>query len=123
MRYFGIVLVCVALLGYGAFLVSRERALADQRNRAMSQVNVLAECLSRKVGDDGYFVREDVQEVDPWGIRGGNEFFPTDRGCGEDGCVRNLRVTPKRTKSGADLLLYLLASPTPTTMVESLGLR
>jgi hypothetical protein len=39
----------------------------SMRNRATSQVNVIGDKLSEKIGEDGWFVRvNDVDEVDPW---------------------------------------------------------
>jgi len=53
--------LCLALVGCG-------ESLESKRNRATSQVNVLADQLSEKIGPDGYFVRvADVEEIDPWG--------------------------------------------------------
>src|SRR5262245_49993521 len=51
-----------------AMLCGCGESVESQRNRATSQVNVLAETLSEKIGDDGWFVRAtDVSDVDPWG--------------------------------------------------------
>lgn len=36
------------------------------RNRAVSQVNVIADNLSKKVDKNG-FIQEDVKQIDPWG--------------------------------------------------------
>lgn len=37
------------------------------KDRALSQVNVLAEKLSQEVGEDGWFKKTTTEEVDPWG--------------------------------------------------------
>ncbi len=39
----------------------------SKKNRALSQVGQIADRLSQSIGDDGYFKRESVDEVDPWG--------------------------------------------------------
>jgi hypothetical protein len=53
--------ICLALMGC-------EESLESKRNRATSEVNVLAEKLSEKIGADGYFIREaNTGEIDPWG--------------------------------------------------------
>jgi hypothetical protein len=77
---------CLALTGCG-------ESLESKRNRATSQVNVLADQLSQKIGADGYFVKvTDVEEVDPWGNtltvkyeRHGPRETLTVRSNGEDG--------------------------------------
>src|SRR5262245_41064774 len=65
----------------------------SKRNRATSQVHVVADKLSEKIGEDGWFVRVDgVDEVDPWDnmltvkyIRHGAKETLTVRSNGQDG--------------------------------------
>src|SRR5688572_11562722 len=55
---------------FTALLCGCGESLESKRNRATSQVNVRAESLSEKVGEDGWFVRAaDVDDVDPWDNR------------------------------------------------------
>jgi hypothetical protein len=65
----------------------------SKRNRATSQVNVAADKLSEKIGEDGWFVRvAELDDIDPWGNKltvkyernGANETL-TVRSNGEDG--------------------------------------
>jgi hypothetical protein len=78
--------LCLALVGCG-------ESTESKRNRATSQVNVLAEKFSEKIGDDGYFVRQtEVEDLDPWGSklvvkyeRHGARETLTVRSNGEDG--------------------------------------
>src|SRR5262245_55722459 len=60
MRKCLILTVALALAGCG-------ESTESKRNRATSQVNVVADKLSEKIGEDGWFIRVDgVDEVDPW---------------------------------------------------------
>lgn len=53
-------ILAIALCGCG-------ESLESKRNRATSQVNVAADKLSEKIGEDGWFVRvNELDDMDPW---------------------------------------------------------
>lgn len=63
----GKVMRIVLAIGLAIALCGCGESVESKRNRATSQVNVAADNLSEKIGEDGWFVRvNELDEIDPW---------------------------------------------------------
>jgi hypothetical protein len=56
-----------AALAVVVFCSGCGESTASKKNRTLSQIEVLADQQSREIGEDGWFKRKQVEDVDAWG--------------------------------------------------------